>query len=92
MVFGIVLFMVNFPDSLIKRINWIISKPTRKELKNVKVRIRHLGELIPASITISASRVGSCKLKRKINGLADGQSAVIYKRNIMLGGGEIRFR
>ncbi len=72
----------------IKKINYITETP-KFPLKNIKVRIRHLGQLIPAQITKEKDKI-ICTLKRQIQGIAEGQSAVIYTNSgIMLGGGEI---
>ena len=75
---------------IIKKINWISETPDLP-LKNIKVRIRHLGELIPATI-INKNNKFSCTLRKGIEGLAEGQSAVIYQGTRVLGGGEIRFK
>ena len=68
--------------------NWINKTP--KFPIKCKTRIRHLGTLEPAKITKHQNTL-ICKLKHAIQGLAEGQSAVIYKKSIMLGGGEIRY-
>lgn len=65
-------------------VNWINEKPGEKVL----VRIRHGGELIPASI----EKNGKIKvtLEKKVRGVASGQSAVFYsKTGECLGGGVI---
>jgi tRNA U34 2-thiouridine synthase MnmA/TrmU len=60
-------------------------------MKNIEVRIRHLGELIPATIEKKSNKI-IVTLKKLIQGIAEGQSAVIYtKQGIMLGGGEIAY-
>ena len=53
------------------------------DIKNV--RIRHLGEILPASLVVS-----KVTLKEPIFGVAPGQSAVFYRGNEVLGGGVIR--
>ena len=73
----------------LKKINWIEKK--QKPPIKAKVRIRHLGELIPAQITSKNNKI-FCKLKKPTQGLAEGQSAVIYKGSKVLCGGEIRYR
>jgi len=66
----------------IKNINFISGKPKSKK---VLIRIRHLGNLNKS--TIKGNKI---TLNKPIQGIAEGQSAVIYARNkIMLGGGEI---
>ena len=75
---------------LIKKVNWIGKKP--KMPLTCKVRIRHLGKLEQAIIRKAKNEKKIvCILGKAIKGIADGQSAVIYKNNIVLGGGEIRF-
>jgi len=71
------------------KINFIHNK-SRFPLNNIKIRIRHLGELIPAKIKYKNKKY-QCTLKKAIKGIAEGQSAVIYRKNVILGGGEIRF-
>ena len=68
----------------IKNINWISGKP---KSPNILVRIRHLGELNKAKI-----KGNKIILNDSIEGLAEGQSAVLYtKSKILLGGGEIKY-
>lgn len=71
-------------DFFIKNIHWISGKP---KTNKVLVRIRHLGNLNKAII-----KGNKITLNKPIEGLAEGQSAVIYAENkIMLGGGEIQY-
>lgn len=74
-------------EFFIKKINWINEKPNLP-LKNIKVKIRHLGELVPAKIERKKNK-HLCTLKKPLQGIAEGQSAIIYKKNTVLGGGEI---
>lgn len=68
----------------IKNINLISGKPKSKE---ILVRIRHLGDLHKAKI-----KGNKIILNKPIEGLAQGQSAVLYtKKGLMLGGGEIGY-
>ncbi len=68
----------------IKNINWISGKPKSSK---ILVRIRHLGELNKAKI-----KGNKVILNSPIEGLAEGQSAVLYtKSKILLGGGEIKY-
>ena len=69
------------------KVNWLVN-PKNKE--KVKVRIRHLGPLIPATI-IKKNKTIKIKLNKGVRGLAEGQSCVIYKNSQILGGGEIRY-
>ena len=74
----------------IKNINYITNK-IKFPLKNIKVRIRHLGQLIPAQIKKQSNRI-IVNLKQAAQGIAEGQSAVIYTNSgIMLAGGEITY-
>ncbi|MGV8142662.1 MAG: tRNA 2-thiouridine(34) synthase MnmA [Candidatus Pacearchaeota archaeon] len=74
----------------IKKINWISGKPIFP-LNNVKIRIRHLGQLISAKIVKKGSRI-TAHLMDPTQGIAEGQSCVIYvPQGIMLGGGEIAY-
>ena len=73
-----------------KNINYISEKP-KFPLKNMKVRIRHLGQLIPATISKSNNKL-IVNLSQPVQGIAEGQSAVIYtKQGIMIAGGEIEY-
>ena len=76
----------------IRNIIYTAEKP-KFPLNNIKVRIRHLGQLIPTRITKSKkSNNLIVNLKQSIQGIAEGQSAIIYtKQGIMLGGGEITY-
>lgn len=68
----------------IKNINYISGKP---KSSSILVRIRHLGELNKAII-----KGNKIILNKPIEGIAPGQSAVLYtKQGIMLGGGEIQY-
>ncbi|MDP4039355.1 MAG: tRNA 2-thiouridine(34) synthase MnmA [Candidatus Pacearchaeota archaeon] len=54
-----------------------------------KIRIRHQGDLIPSKIIKLKNKL-FCQLRNPIQGIAEGQSAVIYKNSRILGGGEIK--
>lgn len=74
----------------LEKVNWISNNPTLP-LDSVKVRIRHLGQLNEAKL-IKSNKKLKVVLKKPIQGIAEGQSAVIYTREgIMLGGGEITY-
>ena len=60
------------------------SGPERSRGRVVSVRLRHLGELIPATL-----EGDTLKFERKIKRPAAGQSAVFYDGEICLGGGII---
>ena len=61
--------------------------------ENIKVRIRHLGELVGCTVTrvsYGDQLVGlECILDRPERGVAGGQHAVLYKDDVVLGGGVI---
>lgn len=68
----------------IKNLNLISGKPKTKQ---ILVRIRHLGQLNKAQI--NGNKI---TLNKPIEGIAEGQSAILYtKQGIMLGGGEIHY-
>lgn len=79
-------------SSLIKLENfhWInsISQTILSDLSNLNVRIRHLGELYPCKIFHERSGV-RFELKKPAFAVAPGQSAVLYYKDIVLGGGII---
>ena len=73
----------------VRDLNWLISNV--KFLisnKNLRIRIRHGGELIPAKL-----KIVNCKLEIGLEepqrGIAPGQSAVFYNGDIVWGGGII---
>ncbi len=66
--------------------SWVGTRPV---IKNVRVRIRHGGKLIPAKI-IKRSDLLMVRLAKAQRGVAPGQSAVFYKDGVVLGGGIIQ--
>ncbi|MFA5776030.1 MAG: tRNA 2-thiouridine(34) synthase MnmA [Patescibacteria group bacterium] len=53
------------------------------------VRIRHLGQLYKAQVTLSDDSIANVKLEESAFGVAPGQSAVFYTGDEVLGGGVI---
>jgi tRNA-specific 2-thiouridylase len=73
---------------LVENPHWInIDFANRKSAK-VRVRIRHLGEIMPATIEPSGAQL-LVTLKEPAFGVAPGQSTVFYHRSEVLGGGVI---
>lgn len=68
--------------------NLHLINPKEKIPSEVKVRIRHLGKLHSAVLN-KKSECYVIKLKKPVEGIAEGQSAVIYKGEKVIGGGEI---
>lgn len=61
-----------------------------KPKSSLKVRIRHLGPLMPCTLKKKAKSF-SCVLKKESAGIADGQYAVFYNKDQVIASGEIRF-
>ncbi len=60
--------------------------PNEKIPSNLKARIRHLGKLLPGSL-----KKNIFTFKKPQEQLAEGQSIVLYHKNVVIGGGEILF-
>lgn len=83
----------------VKSVNWIVGRQKAKRtMQKVGVRIRHLGEILPAGIKVENGKSVSVELLRPTRGVAPGQSAVFYGsthsprgcRDEVLGGGIIK--
>ncbi len=76
-----------FRDSFkVGKFNWISDVP--EELDNLKVKIRHGAKYYNCKLTID-NDVGLVKMNEKDQGIAPGQFAVFYKKDICLGGSVI---
>ena len=75
----------------IKDVHWINISDKKQviDYKNLTVRIRHLGELIPINNLSTTNSKLSIKLAKQAFGVAPGQAAVLYQGNQVLGGGII---
>ncbi|OGC45523.1 tRNA 2-thiouridine(34) synthase MnmA [candidate division WWE3 bacterium RBG_19FT_COMBO_34_6] len=67
--------------------SWVNKKIDNKA--KVDVRIRHLGDLFPGTVTFKKNDTYKVVLTEKPFGVAPGQSAVFYKGEEVLGGGII---
>ena len=85
-----------YQDKLsISNVHWlhedIESRITNHELRDLKVKIRHQGELIPVkSISVIQNSKFLLQLAKRAFGVAPGQACVFYDREVCLGGGTIR--
>ena len=71
----------------VKKINWIVIPESQKKVR-VSVRVRSNGEMIDGVITPDKN-ITRVRLKKPQFAIASGQSAVFYKKDIVLGGGVI---
>ena len=76
-------------EILIKNPHWISNKPNNNS--RVLARIRQVGELLPAKISMKKGKI-KVILNKAITGISEGQAIVLYKGKEVLGGGEIRFK
>lgn len=70
----------------VENLHWILKEPTKKELC---VRIRHGGTLLPATVAIGHNNHWNIHLTDEVRGIAEGQSVVFYDEEVCLGGGVI---
>ncbi len=71
----------------VENLHWILKEPTKKDLC---VRIRHGGQLLPATVVIGHNDRCNICLTDEIKGVAEGQSVVFYDEEVCLGGGIIQ--
>lgn len=62
--------------------------PKEKVPSHLKARIRHLGKLIPGKLLKQNNNIFI--FNKPIEGIAEGQAIVLYHKNQVIGGGEIR--
>ncbi len=77
-------------ELLVKEVNWVSGEEPQFPLKCL-VRIRHQGDLLKAKI-LKMEKTKNCVIissKEPIWAPAEGQAAVFYKKNELLGGGII---
>jgi len=68
-----------------------IKKISKKPLK-LHSRIRHVGELLPSTLTRNKkTKQTTITLKKPITGISEGQAIVLYQGKKVFGGGVIRF-
>lgn len=88
---------LNFRKEVIaKNIHFIDNSPLSKIKRGDKLkvlsRIRHVGELLPSTLSYNKkSRHFKVILKEAITGISEGQAIVLYQGEKVIGGGEIRF-
>jgi len=86
---------LNFKKKIIiKRLHLITDDKNKlkTQAKKVFVRIRHVGELLPAKIYYNRQKKRfETKLVHAITGISQGQAVVLYEEKKVLGGGEIAF-
>jgi tRNA-uridine 2-sulfurtransferase len=81
-------------DVKIKDIHFISNTPREYEKTSHKVlsRIRHVGELLPSTLSYDKKlKQFNITLNEAITGVSEGQAIVLYEKDMVLGGGEIRF-
>jgi tRNA-specific 2-thiouridylase len=72
--------------------NSLTSKIKRGDKLKVLSRIRHVGELLPSTLSYNKKyKQFQVKLDEAITGISEGQAIVLYQGEKVLGGGEIMF-
>lgn len=81
-------------EIIIKNLHLISEKENEFKNKKIRVfsRIRHVGELLPSTLVHNKkTKMFSVILDSPITGVSEGQAIVLYQKDKVLGGGEIRF-
>lgn len=85
--------VVTTDPSVLQRDNYLIDRcrwwEEPSENQEYHVRIRHLGELLPCHLTELEEGVWRVKLAGLHRGVAVGQHAVLYRDNLVVGGGAL---
>jgi tRNA-uridine 2-sulfurtransferase len=81
---------VNKAEFGVSDLHWIAGDPGASF--GAEVRVRHLGDLYPASVEIEGESEALVTLDTPVFGVAPGQSAVFYQGEEVLGGGVIEGR
>ena len=74
-------------EIIVKQPHWINKKPKQGKVLS---RIRQVGELLHSTLSYKNGKY-KVILKKPIAGVSQGQAIVLYKKDICLGGGVIRF-
>lgn len=86
---------LNFRKNIIvKELHLISDKKQRFQNKPIRIfsRIRHVGELLPSTFYYDKkTKKFRITFNKAITGISEGQAAVIYQKDRVLGGGEITF-
>ena len=76
-------------ELFVKNVNWIMGKVSKLPLK-VRTKIRYRSAMVPATITkYPNSKLYILKFARSQRAITPGQSAVLYRGEVLLGGGII---
>jgi tRNA-specific 2-thiouridylase len=75
------------PEMSVEELNWLSDAPAEGD--RVEVQIRHRAPAASGTVTHSRSAVLGVTFDRPQRAVAPGQSAVVFKGDIVLGGGRI---
>ncbi len=82
-------------EIIVKELHLISDKKKIFQNKPTKIfsRIRHVGELLPSTLYYNKkNKQFQITLNEAITGVSEGQAVVIYEKDKVLGGGEIKFQ